>query len=332
MTYEISNLLQVPESFYALIFDALPGNHVLVKNDQPRFTILTATPECLTQNRFTQEAIAGKSFFEVFQAPKIPAGKDELLASFLHVSQKREPHFLPVRRHDLKAADGNLVEKYWRISNQPVYSPNGEVAYIINTTADITSEISAENTKKAHDELQQSYQTLAESEQRFRALVNATSNVVYRMNADWSEMHELQGRDFLSDTLEPIRDWQQKYIHPDERLRVREAINKAVSTKSTFELEHQVFDQDGKLSWTFSRAAPLLDAHGNVYEWFGAASDITQRKLSEQMMLQTEARYQTLFEAMDQGFCVLGMMFDQDNRPIDYRFLEANPVLQIKPV
>ena len=31
----------------------------------------------------------------------------------------------------------------------------------------------------------------------------------------------------------------------------------------------------GRLGWTFSRAIPLLDADGNIVEWFGAASDIT---------------------------------------------------------
>ena len=38
---------------------------------------------------------------------------------------------------------------------------------------------------------------------------------------------------------------------------------------------------DGSLGWTFSRAVPLLDADGEISEWFGAASDMTGRHLAE---------------------------------------------------
>src|SRR5262249_34206698 len=44
---------------------------------------------------------------------------------------------------------------------------------------------------------------LQASEERFRALVSATADVVYRMNPDWSEMRHLVGRDFIADTADP---------------------------------------------------------------------------------------------------------------------------------
>ena len=50
---------------------------------------------------------------------------------------------------------------------------------------------------------------LRESEGRFRAFVNATTDVVYRMNADWSEMRELDGRGILADTTAPTRSWRE---------------------------------------------------------------------------------------------------------------------------
>ena len=43
------------------------------------------------------------------------------------------------------------------------------------------------------------------SEERFRAFASATSDVVYRMNADWSEMQHLRGRAFIRDTEQPSR-------------------------------------------------------------------------------------------------------------------------------
>ncbi len=123
-----------------------------------------------------------------------------------------------------------------------------------------------------------------ESEERFRALVTATSDVVYRMSPDWSEMRQLRGKNFLADTEAPNRNWLQEYIHPDDRARVTAAINQAIRTKSIFELEHHVLRADGSLGWTFSRAIPLQDANGEIVEWFGAASDVTERKQAEQLL------------------------------------------------
>jgi PAS domain S-box-containing protein len=41
-----------------------------------------------------------------------------------------------------------------------------------------------------------------------------------------------------------------------------------------------------------------------------------------------EARYRALFEAIDEGFCIVEMLFDADGRPVDYRFEEANPAFE----
>ena len=120
--------------------------------------------------------------------------------------------------------------------------------------------------------------SLRESEARLRAFVTASSDVVYRMSPDWSEMRHLDGRDFIADAKEPRRGWIQEYIHPDDQPRVLEAIDEAIRTKSPFELEHRVRRIDGTLGWTSSHAIPLLDAEGAITEWFGAASDVTLRK------------------------------------------------------
>jgi PAS domain S-box-containing protein len=61
-------------------------------------------------------------------------------------------------------------------------------------------------------------------------------------------------------------------------------INRAIQSKSIFELEHHVLRVDGSLGWTFSRAVPLQDGNGEIVEWFGAASDVTERKRGEEQL------------------------------------------------
>ena len=123
-----------------------------------------------------------------------------------------------------------------------------------------------------------------ESEERLSALITSSSDAVYSMSPDWKEMRQLHGRGFIPDTLAPSRNWLQEYIHPDDQPHVTAVINEAIRTKSIFELEHRVLRVDGALGWTFSRAVPLFDENGAIVEWFGTASDITERKHAEQFL------------------------------------------------
>ncbi|MFO0950137.1 MAG: response regulator [Isosphaeraceae bacterium] len=94
---------------------------------------------------------------------------------------------------------------------------------------------------------------LQESEERYRALVRASSEAVYRMSPDWTVMRHLEGREFIADTVEPSGDWLRKYIHPDDQPRVMAAVHEAIRTKSAFEAErHRVWRVDGAVGWMFS--------------------------------------------------------------------------------
>ncbi len=137
----------------------------------------------------------------------------------------------------------------------------------------------------------QAREEIARSEERFRGFVTATSDVVYRMSPDFSEMRYLDGRDFIADTRDPSRRWLEKYIHPDDQEVVLAAVNRAIVTKTPFELEHRVIRVDGSVGWTFSRAVPLLDSEGNILEWLGTARNVTERKAAEHAL---EKAYEAL--------------------------------------
>jgi PAS domain S-box-containing protein len=159
----------------------------------------------------------------------------------------------------------------------PEYGPDGRVASVLGVTRDVTDSRVAEAAVRA-------------SEERFRALVTATSDVVYRMTPDWSELRSLDGRDFIPSTTEPTRVWLDKYVLAEDQARVCAVIEAAVRSKGLFEVEHRVRRMDGTEGWAFSRAVPILGEDGEIAEWFGAARDVTRRKEAEWSLREADRR------------------------------------------
>ncbi|MDR0262445.1 MAG: PAS domain S-box protein [Sphingobacterium sp.] len=119
------------------------------------------------------------------------------------------------------------------------------------------------------------------SEEQLRMFVTASSDLIYKMSADFKEMFVVQSNNFLQKTDAAPTVWMDYYIPAGERERVKKAIQSAISAKKLFELEHQILLSDSTVGWANSRAIPVLDKNGEILEWFGVASDITARKISE---------------------------------------------------
>lgn len=181
---------------------------------------------------------------------------------------------------------GEIKDYYYNLAYRPLIE-NDQITGMIQTAVDVTEQVTAR--KK-----------LEESENRFRALVNASSDVVYRMNAGWTVMRNLEGSGILSDTGEPIINWKDKYIHPDDQDKVEKLTNEAIANKSIVELEHRVLNSDGTMSWTFSRAIPVLDEQGNIIEWFGSATDITAQKEVQEIIKESEEKFRQLADLVPQ--------------------------------
>ena len=109
---------------------------------------------------------------------------------------------------------------------------------------------------------------------------------------------------------------------PPEELPMQRA---AASGAPVRDAEFQMVRSDGATFDWLMNAVPLFDEQGAVCGCVSAFVDISDRKQAVAALRRSEERYRTLFESLDEGFCVIEMLFDDNEKPIDYRFLEVNP-------
>ncbi|PSB24122.1 GAF domain-containing protein [Stenomitos frigidus] len=86
--------------------------------------------------------------------------------------------------------------------------------------------------------------------------------------------------------------------------------------------------QDSEISLLRQLSAQVSIALQQAALFEQVQTELLERKQAEVALRQSEYRYRTLFESIDEGFCVIEMLFDATNTPYDYRFLEANPAFE----
>lgn len=236
-------------------------------------TILRATPDLVyifdLQHRFTYAnpallAMWGRTWDEAIGKTCLELGYEPWHAE-MHdreidqVVATREPV-----RGDVpfNGTQGRRIYDYLMV---PVIGPDGEVEAVAGTTRDVTD-------RKELEEAQR------KSEERLSAMVNATSDLIYRCSPDWSQVQIVGGSALVGNPGILPPDWMATYLHPEDRALVERAIAEARVSDDTFHAEHRVAREDGAWAWVSSRAVPIRQADGRVTEWFGAATDISERR------------------------------------------------------
>ena len=74
--------------------------------------------------------------------------------------------------------------------------------------------------------------------------------------------------------------------------------------------------------------APVRDEAGRQVFALVITRDVTDQVRAEEALRASQRRYRALFESIDEGFCILRMIFDEHGKPIDYLFLETNSAFE----
>ncbi|HEV2691480.1 MAG TPA: PAS domain S-box protein, partial [Verrucomicrobiae bacterium] len=99
-------------------------------------------------------------------------------------------------------------------------------------------------------------------------------------------------------------------------------------TGRRIEVEEKHVHPDGREFFFQAVKSPVFDAAGEIIGSQGVLFDTTARKQAELEARESETRYRTLFNTLIEGFCTIEVIFDAASKPVDYRFLEANPAFE----
>ena len=149
----------------------------------------------------------------------------------------------------------------------PMRDDEGKVVQWFGTSTDI-------------DDQKRARETAQRSEQRYRSLVAASSQIVWLLDAECRVTTDLpEWRAATGQTFEQSAGygWMDA-LHPDDREHARDLWRWAVETRTVYENECRVRMADGTYRHFNTRGVPVLEPDGRVREWIGTNTDITDRK------------------------------------------------------
>ncbi|MGE5660493.1 MAG: PAS domain S-box protein [Actinomycetota bacterium] len=141
---------------------------------------------------------------------------------------------------------------------------------------------------------------LQRSEQRFRCLVEATSQIIWHTTAEGQFVSEQpEWSAFTGQSFEELKGagWIEA-VHPDDRAQTIQTWSVALRNQTLYEFEHRLRRYDGEYRYMGVRAVPVLEADGSIRDWIGIHTDISDRKAAQEQLLETKNLYQQILDAI----------------------------------
>ena len=173
-------------------------------------------------------------------------------------------------------------------------------------------------------ERRQAEEALRQSEERLRLVHEATGLADFEAGKDGvARISErfVEQAGLPPGTRElPLADWL-RVVHPDDRERLQRDIARSLECDASFQCEFRIIRQDtGEVRWISSRTKMERDASGVAIRSIGAHLDITESKLAEEALRESEERFRLAAEAA--GFGVWDYDLDKDRREWSDRLRE----------
>ena len=240
-------------------------------------TFLYGNRKCEEIICYRRKELIGKNFLELNLMPEKSLNK---AAQLLQANMKGKP--TGPDEIELISKEGRLIPVE---INTSVIQRSGE-GIVLAFVRDITERRRAEETLKT-------------SEERFRTAAENLTDVVY----DWDIKEKVDWYGDIDGVMgyppggfpRTIKAWAAT-IHPEDKDHVMAALEDHIKGVAPFVIEYRVGRRDGECRWWSARGTALRDDRGEPYKMIGSITDITDRKLSEEMLRESEEKYRLSFE------------------------------------
>ncbi|MBL8746217.1 MAG: PAS domain S-box protein [Phycisphaerae bacterium] len=214
-----------------------------------------------------------------------------------------------------RAKDGSL---YWvQSTNVAFRDESGRISRYVSLRTDITEHVKAQH-------------ALREREERVASIVEYSGDAIISedLNGVITSWNAGAARLFGYTPDEAIGAALPGLVPDDRADESASFLRRITSGEPVVRAETVRLTKDGRRVDVSETLSPLKGGDGSIVGLSKIISDITERRQAEQRtaeLLASEMRYRALFESIDEGFCVIEMIFDENGRPVDYRFAEVNP-------
>jgi len=123
--------------------------------------------------------------------------------------------------------------------------------------------------------------------------------------------------------------WEQRLqrIHPDDRARWQETIDRAVLEKSDYDVEFRILGPGGAVKYIHTVGHPVSNESGDLVQFVGSSTDITERKRAEEALRHTHAELAHVTRVTTMGE-LMASLAHEVNQPIAADVTNANTCLR----
>ncbi len=285
-------------------------------------------------SKYTREDLVGKNFVEILEILDRP----EYFLPFFKSKFESFVKGKPMKAIEFKMTRSDGIEKWINLRSSKIKL--GEETFIQVIIQDITEkkiadlklQRSEEELKVLNKELEEKVQErtkeLRESEVKFRTIAESSLMGIAIIQDNKIKYVNQLSTNLTGYTVDETKELSPKkvfeFIHPEDRNWVLEQLRKKQSGSLDYitNYQYRIIDKSGEIRW--------VDNYSTTIEYMGKPADlvtvldITNRKKAEQELKESEEKYRSLFENMNTGFAYHEVLVNDDNKPIDYRYIEAN--------